>query len=163
MKNILLISFISLPKMLKLLFLIILTLGVIRDHLYVMGEGLLPVRYWVKISNKLTKDGIQIHCREIAPKLGDLGVHIIPVNGSYNWTYKSPWFSAQVSALFSCYLHWLNYAHVEIKAFGDQAHFVDTHCGGPRCYWEAREDAIYLCNQRTKIDKLWVTWEKDKP
>lgn len=132
--------------MLKFLLIAILSLRAM-DKLFVMGWSLWPAKYWVEVDNRLTMDTVEIHCTKVALKPKDLGVYHIPVNSSFNWSFKTN-FATMI--YYNCNLTRPNHGYIRFTAFHDYPTFVDKQCGGRHCTWKTNDTGVYLYNIKEK-------------
>lgn len=115
------------------------------------------VRYHVKIDNALSADTLDTHCFKHGLHYKDLGHYHIPVNGNFNWTFRTYLFGL---VYYECTLTWPNHGFISFTAFIDNADFVDNYCGGRHCFWKAVDDGIYLYNIKKKIYVFRGSWVK---
>ncbi|XP_074310042.1 S-protein homolog 3-like [Silene latifolia] len=131
----------------------------ISNQAFVRSWTLWPSQYWVIIENGLSKDSLELHCRIVHDKkFEDLGAKHLPVNGSFNTSFKTMWFTP---TLCQCNMSWPNHGRLDMfNAFENDQGFVDNMCGAHHCNWRAADDAIYLYNWKKQRYVNVGNWDK---
>ncbi|KAJ6864662.1 S-protein [Populus alba x Populus x berolinensis] len=121
------------------------------------GSGqVVPVAPWyhLHILNGLSHNKILlVHCKS---KNNDLGVHNIPVNSEFDWSFRS---NAWGTTLFWCYLAPDDHSHADFNAFQDKEKITDSCDGNGNCCWIAKDDGVYLRDfLKNSTDDLKYHW-----
>jgi hypothetical protein len=121
------------------------------------GSGqVVPIapRYHLHILNGLSPDKILlVHCQS---KNNDLGVHNIPVNSEFDWSFRT---NAWGTTLFWCYLAPDDHSHADFNAFQDKEKITDSCDGNGNCCWIAKDDGVYLRDfPKNSTDDLKYHW-----
>ncbi|KAK9281292.1 hypothetical protein L1049_004189 [Liquidambar formosana] len=104
-------------------------------------------KFRVHVSNGLGNFPLQLHCKS---KNSDLGFHVIPVNGEFQWNFRTNFFE---TTLFWC-TAWWDRGYLEFKAFTMNEKTLTNFCDLSACTWKAQQDGMYMYHAKNK------SWEK---
>ncbi|KAJ9687214.1 hypothetical protein PVL29_015892 [Vitis rotundifolia] len=99
-------------------------------HLVTLCQGLLPMlrKTHVRLTNLLGEgSSLTIHCKS---KDDDLGVHVLPFKGSFEWSFKPNFFVK--NTLFFCNIQWQG----KSMYFNSYDEERDLEGCGKYCYWD---------------------------
>lgn len=99
---------------------------------------------------------LHAHCKS---KDDDLGLQDIPVNGDFQWHFRSNFF---YTTLFFCNMWWSG-GHLVFNVFDAKDEKLVTNCGdglAGECMWRMKEDGIYLYNMERHEYRLQHKWGK---
>ena len=96
------------------------------------GEPFWPFkRVHAGIKNTLPPgSSLTVHCQS---KDDDLGVHVLPVNDSFNWSFKPTVFI--LATLFFCKIQW-DTKQMSFDAYRETRDLTDCHT---KCFWEVTD------------------------
>lgn len=103
----------------------------------------------VAILNNLSDNqDVKLHCQS---KDDDLGVHVVPFNGTFEWSFRvNFWFTT----LFYCQFTWRD-ASSTFNIY--EAKRDDERCP-TYCPWEVRDDAVYGFTQAEHKSDIIFPW-----
>ena len=116
-----------------------------------------PLTKWtVTITNQLSPGQILfLRCKS---RDDDLGAQTLHVDQSFSWKFKVNLLS---TTLFWCNLRTSSNKHVSMEVFWPEKHeWLGYRCNYQYCYWDVRDDGIYLDNLPKNVDEFVRGWEK---